>query len=37
MLEIINPSFNKNSTSKIKEGEKEDISKMGIYNPKEEW
>lgn len=37
MLEIINPSFSKNSTSQIKEGEKEDISKMGIYNPKEEW
>ncbi len=37
MLEIINPRLNKNSTSKIKEGEKEDISKMKIYNPMEEW
>ncbi len=37
MLEIINPSFSKNSIIQIKEGEKEDISKMGIYNPKEEW
>lgn len=37
MLEIINPSFRKNSIIQIKEGEKEDISKMKIYNPKEEW
>lgn len=37
MLEIINPPFSNGYINKIKEGEKEDISKMGIYNPKEEW
>ena len=37
MLEIINPPFSRKLINQIKEGEKEDISKMGIYNPKEEW
>lgn len=36
-LEIINPPFSRKLINQIKEGEKEDISKMGIYNPKEEW
>lgn len=37
MLEIINLPFSRKLINQIKEGEKEDISKMGIYNPKEEW
>lgn len=37
MLEIINSSSSNDLIDKIKEGEKEDISKMGIYNPEEEW
>ena len=37
MLEIINPPFSRKLINQIKEGEKEDISKMKIYNPMEEW
>ena len=37
MLEIINPPFSRKLINQIKEGEKEDISKMKIYNPIEEW
>lgn len=36
-LEIINPPFSRKLINQIKEGEKEDISKMKIYNPMEEW
>ncbi len=37
MLEIINSPSCNDLIDRIKEGEKEDISKMGIYNPEEEW
>ena len=37
MLEIINQPFSRKLINQIKEGEKEDISKMKIYNPMEEW
>lgn len=37
MLEIINSPSSNDLIDRIKEGEKEDISKMGIYNPEEEW
>ena len=37
MLEIINPPSSRKLINQIKEGEKEDISKMKIYNPMEEW
>ncbi len=37
MLEIINSHFSNDLIDRIKEGEKEDISKMGIYIPEEEW
>ena len=37
MLETINLVSQKGLVEKIKEGEKEDISKMSTYNPNEEW
>ena len=37
MLETIYLSSQKGLVEKIKEGEKEDISKMSTYNPNEEW
>ena len=37
MLETIYLVSQKGLTEKIKEGEKEDISKMSTYNPNEEW
>lgn len=37
MLELINSPSSDDLIDRIKEGEKEDISKMGIYNPEEEW
>lgn len=37
MLETIYLVSQKGLVEKIKEGEKEDISKMSIYNPNEEW
>ena len=37
MLETIYLVFQKGLVEKIKEGEKEDISKMSTYNPNEEW
>lgn len=37
MLETIYLVSQKGLAEKIKEGEKEDISKMSTYNPNEEW
>ena len=37
MLETIFLVSQKGLVEKIKEGEKEDISKMSTYNPNEEW
>lgn len=37
MLETIYLVSQKGLVEKIKEGEKEDISKMSTYNPNEEW
>ncbi len=37
MLETIYLSSQKGLIEKIKEGEKEDISKMSTYNPNEDW
>ena len=37
MLETIYLVSQKGLVGKIKEGEKEDISKMSTYNPNEEW
>ena len=37
MLETIYLVSQKGLVEKIKEGEKEDISKMATYNPNEEW
>ena len=37
MLETICLVSQKGLVEKIKEGEKEDISKMSTYNPNEEW
>ena len=37
MLETIYLVSQKGLVDKIKEGEKEDISKMSTYNPNEEW
>ena len=37
MLETIYLVSQKGLAEKIKEGEKEDISKMSTYNPHEEW
>lgn len=37
MLETIYLSSQKGLVEKIKEGEKEDISKMSTYNPNEDW
>ena len=37
MLETIYLASQKGLVEKIKEGEKEDISKMSTYNPNEEW
>lgn len=37
MLETINLVSQKGLVTKIKKGEKEDISKMSTYNPNEEW
>lgn len=37
MLETIYLVSQKGLVEKIKEGEKEDVSKMSIYNPNEEW
>lgn len=37
MLETIFLVSQKDLVEKIKEGEKEDISKMSTYNPNEEW
>ena len=37
MLETIYLISQKGLVEKIKEGEKEDISKMSTYNPNEEW
>ncbi len=37
MLETINLFSQKGLVAKIKEGEKEDISKMSTYNSNEEW
>ena len=37
MLETIFLVSQKGLVQKIKEGEKEDISKMSTYNPNEEW
>lgn len=37
MLETIYLVSQKGLVEKIKSGEKEDISKMSIYNPNEEW
>ena len=37
MLETINLVSQKDLVTKIKKGEKEDISKMSTYNPNEEW
>ena len=37
MLETIYLVSQKGLAEKIKEGEKEDISKMSAYNPNEEW
>ena len=37
MLETIFLVSQKGRVEKIKEGEKEDISKMSTYNPNEEW
>lgn len=37
MLETIYLVSQKGLAEKIKEGEKEDISKMATYNPNEEW
>ncbi len=37
MLETINLSSQPGLLKKIKEGEKEDINSMPIYNPNEEW
>lgn len=37
MLETIYLVSQKSLVEKIKEGEKEDISKMSTYNPNEEW
>ena len=37
MLETIYLVSRKGLVEKIKEGEKEDISKMSTYNPNEEW
>ena len=37
MLETIYLVSQKGLAEKIKEGEKEDISKMSSYNPNEEW
>ena len=37
MLETIFLVSHKGLVEKIKEGEKEDISKMSTYNPNEEW
>ena len=37
MLETIYLVSQKGLVEKIKEGEKEDISSMSIYNPNEEW
>ena len=37
MLETIYLISQKGLAEKIKEGEKEDISKMSTYNPNEEW
>lgn len=37
MLETIYLVSQKGLIEKIKEGEKEDISKMSTYNPNEEW
>ena len=37
MLETIYLVSQKGLVEKIKEGEKEDVSEMSIYNPNEEW
>ena len=37
MLETIYLVSQKGLATKIKQGEKEDISKMSTYNPNEEW
>ena len=37
MLETIYLVSQKGLVEKIKEGEKEDVSKMSTYNPNEEW
>lgn len=37
MLETIYSVSQKGLVEKIKEGEKEDISKMSTYNPNEDW
>jgi len=37
MLETIHLVSQKGLVEKIKQGEKEDISKMSTYNPNEEW
>ena len=37
LLETINLVSQKDLVTKIKKGEKEDISKMSTYNPNEEW
>ena len=37
MLETIYLVSQKGLVEKIKEGEKENISKMSVYNPNEEW
>lgn len=37
MLETIYLVSQKGLAEKIKEGEKEDVSKMSTYNPNEEW
>ena len=37
MLETINLVSKKGLVTKIKKGEKEDISKMSTYNPNKEW
>ena len=37
MFETIYLVSQKGLVEKIKEGEKEDISKMSTYNPNEEW
>ena len=37
MMETIYLTSQKGLVEKIKEGEKEDVSSMSIYNPNEEW